>query len=153
MTEQRSQIPDELAGYRLDQALAQMFPEYSRSRLKAWLLGGSVLVDGEVMRPRDRVAGGETVALQAVPEVVVRAAPEAMALDIVFEDDALLVVNKPAGLVVHPGAGNASGTLLNGLLQHAPPLEELPRAGIIHRLDKDTSGLLLVAKSLPVRAC
>lgn len=149
MTEQRTQIPDELAGHRLDQALAQMFPEYSRSRLKAWLLGGSVLVDGKVWRPRDRVAGGETVELQAVPEVVVRAEPEVIPLDVIFEDDALLVVNKPVGLVVHPGAGNMTGTLMNGLLHHVPSLEQLPRAGIIHRLDKDTSGLLLVAKTLP----
>jgi len=149
MTEQRTQIPDELAGQRLDQALAQMFPEYSRSRLKAWLLSGAVLVDGELWRPRDQVAGGETVELQIVPEVAVRAGPEVIPLDVVFEDDALLVVNKPVGLVVHPGAGNMTGTLMNGLLHHAPSLEQLPRAGIIHRLDKDTSGLLLVAKTLP----
>jgi 23S rRNA pseudouridine1911/1915/1917 synthase len=149
MTEQRTQIPAELAGQRLDQALAKMFPEYSRSRLKAWLLSGAVLVDGELWRPRDRVAGGETVELQAVPEVAVRSGPEVMPLDIVFEDDALLVVNKLAGLVVHPGAGNVTGTLMNGLLHHASSLERLPRAGIIHRLDKETSGLLLVAKTLP----
>ncbi|MGI9225549.1 MAG: 23S rRNA pseudouridine(1911/1915/1917) synthase RluD [Woeseiaceae bacterium] len=149
MTEQRSQIPDELAGQRLDQALAQMFPEYSRSRLKAWLLGGSVLVDGRLWRPRDRVSGGETVVVQSVVEVAVRDEAEAIPLDVVFEDDWLLVVNKPAGLVVHPGAGNISGTLMNGLLHHAPSLEQLPRAGIIHRIDKDTSGLLLVAKTLP----
>lgn len=153
MTEHRTQhstrIPDELAGKRLDQALAQMFPEYSRSRLKAWLLDGSVLVDGDVWRPRDRVGGGERVELAIKAEVAVRAAPEPISFDIAFEDDALLVVNKPAGLVVHPGAGNAAGTLMNGLLYHAPLLQELPRAGIIHRLDKDTSGLLLVAKTLP----
>jgi 23S rRNA pseudouridine1911/1915/1917 synthase len=133
----------------LDQALAQVFPEYSRSRLKAWLLNGSVLVDGELWRPRDRVAGGETVELEVVPEVAVRAGAEVIPIDVVFEDDALLVVNKPVGLVVHPGAGNVTGTLMNGLLHHAPSLEQLPRAGIIHRLDKDTSGLLLVAKTLP----
>jgi 23S rRNA pseudouridine1911/1915/1917 synthase len=133
----------------LDQALARMFPDYSRSRLKAWLLDGSVLVDGASWRPRDPVQGGETVVLIVTADVVVRAEPEPMALDIVFEDDDLLVINKPAGLVVHPGAGNASGTLMNGLLAHVPQLESLPRAGIVHRLDKDTSGLLLVAKSLP----
>ena len=153
MTEQHSRhtirIPDELAGQRLDQALARLFPDYSRSRLKAWLLDGAVLVDGIAWRPRDRVQGGETVDLTVTPEAVVRAAPEAMALDVVFEDDDLLVINKPAGLVVHPGAGNVSGTLMNGLLAHAAQLESLPRAGIIHRLDKDTSGLLLVAKTLP----
>ena len=153
MSEQRTQhtarIPDELAGQRLDQALARMFPDYSRSRLKAWLLDGSVLVDGAAWRPRDPVQGGETVVLNVTADVVVRAEPEPMALEIVFEDDDLLVINKPAGLVVHPGAGNASGTLMNGLLAHVPQLESLPRAGIVHRLDKDTSGLLLVAKSLP----
>ncbi|NCF23737.1 MAG: 23S rRNA pseudouridine(1911/1915/1917) synthase RluD [Gammaproteobacteria bacterium] len=153
MTEERTQhtarIPDELAGQRLDQALARMFPDYSRSRLKSWLLDGSVLIDGAARRPRDPVQGGESVVLNVTADVAVRAEPEPMALDVVFEDDDLLVVNKPAGLVVHPGAGNASGTLMNGLLAHAPQLETLPRAGIVHRLDKDTSGLMLVAKSLP----
>jgi 23S rRNA pseudouridine1911/1915/1917 synthase len=136
MTEQRTQhtgqIPDEMAGQRLDQALARMFPDYSRSRLKAWLLDGSVLVDGAQWRPRDRVLGGETVVVTVSADAAVRAEPEPMGLD-----------------VVHPGAGNANGTLMNGLLAHAPQLESLPRAGIVHRLDKDTSGLLLVAKSLP----
>ncbi len=153
MTEQHTQhteaIPEELAGQRLDQALARMFPDYSRSRLKAWLLDGSVLVDGAQWRPRDRVLGGETVVVTVSAEAAVRAEPQPMGLDVVYEDADLLVINKPAGLVVHPGAGNASGTLMNGLLAHAPRLESLPRAGIVHRLDKDTSGLLLVAKSLP----
>ncbi len=153
MTEERNQysarIPDELAGQRLDRALARMFPDYSRSRLKAWLLDGSVLIDGASRRPRDPVQGGETVVLTVTADVAVRAEAEAMTLDVVFEDADLLVVNKPAGLVVHPGAGNVSGTLMNGLLAHASQLESLPRAGIVHRLDKDTSGLLLVAKSLP----
>lgn len=141
-------IPDALAGLRLDQALAQMFPEYSRSRLKAWLVAGSVLVDGESRRPRDRVDGGEKIELHPVAEVAVRSQAEPIRLDIVHEDDSLLVINKPAGLVVHPGAGNPGGTLMNGLLHHAPRLEELPRAGIVHRLDKDTTGLMLVAKTL-----
>jgi 23S rRNA pseudouridine1911/1915/1917 synthase len=141
-------IPDECAGQRLDQALAKLFPEYSRSRLKAWLLGGAIDVDGESPRPRDPVHGGETVALRAEPEVSVSADPEPIALAVVHEDDALMVINKPAGLVVHPGAGNSRGTLMNGLLHHASELQELPRAGIIHRLDKDTSGLLLIAKTL-----
>ena len=148
-TQHTARIPDELAGQRLDQALARMFPDYSRSRLKGWLLDGSVLIDGLARRPRDPVQGGERVVLTITAEAAVRAEPEPMALDLVFEDDDLLVVNKPAGLVVHPGAGNASGTLMNGLLAHAPQLESLPRAGIVHRLDKDTSGLMLVAKSLP----
>ena len=141
-------IPDELAGLRLDQALARMFPEYSRSRLKEWLLSGAISVDGASKRPRDAVIGGETVVLEPQVEVAVEAEPEPIDLDIVYEDDELLVVNKPAGLVVHPGAGNPAGTLMNGLLHHAPALEEVPRAGIIHRIDKDTSGLLLVAKTL-----
>jgi 23S rRNA pseudouridine1911/1915/1917 synthase len=141
-------IPDDFAGLRLDQALARMFPEYSRSRLKEWLLAGAISVEGGPRRPRDAVSGGETVTLQPLAEVSVRAEPEPIALDIAYEDDELLVVNKPAGLVVHPGAGNPAGTLMNGLLHHASSLEEIPRAGIIHRLDKDTSGLLLVGKSL-----
>jgi 23S rRNA pseudouridine1911/1915/1917 synthase len=141
-------IPDDFAGLRLDQALARMFPQYSRSRLKEWLLAGAIIVEGGPRRPRDAVSGGETVTLQPVAEVSVRAEPEAIALDIVHEDDDLLVVNKPAGLVVHPGAGNPAGTLMNGLLHRVQVLEQIPRAGIIHRLDKDTSGLLLVAKSL-----
>lgn len=142
-------IPEELAGQRLDRALAQLFPEYSRSRLKAWLLDGVIVVDGSSPRPRDPVHGGETVTLSAQPEVVVAAAPEPMTLDVVHEDDSLMVINKPAGLVVHPGAGNSSGTLMNGLLNRAPQLEAIPRAGIVHRLDKDTTGLLLIAKTLP----
>ena len=149
MIETTKTIPLELTGQRLDQALAQMFPEYSRSRLKAWLLAGSILVDGDRKRPRDRVDGGENVELSVEPEVEVRASPEPIALDVVFEDDALLLISKPVGLVVHPGAGNPDGTLLNGLLNRVPALEEIPRAGIVHRLDKDTSGLMLVAKTLP----
>jgi len=141
-------IPAEFAGLRLDQALARMFPEYSRSRLKEWFLAGSITVGGGLKRPRDAVSGGEAVTLEPTAEVTVRSEPEPIALDIVFEDEDLLVVNKPAGLVVHPGAGNPAGTLMNGLLHHVAALEEIPRAGIIHRLDKDTSGLLLVAKTL-----
>jgi len=125
-----------------------MFPEYSRSRLKEWLLKGAISVDGASKRPRDAVAGGETVILVPQADSAVRAEPEAIDLDVVYEDDELLVVNKPAGLVVHPGAGNPAGTLMNGLLHRVPDLEEVPRAGIIHRIDKDTSGLLLVAKTL-----
>jgi len=141
-------IPEEFAGLRLDQALAKMFPEYSRSRLKDWFLAGAITVEGGPKKPRDAVSGGETVTLRPQAEVSVAAEPEAIALEIAYEDDDLLVVNKPAGLVVHPGAGNPAGTLMNGLLHHVSALEEIPRAGIIHRLDKDTSGLLLVAKSL-----
>jgi 23S rRNA pseudouridine1911/1915/1917 synthase len=142
-------IPAELAGQRLDQALARLFPEYSRSRLKTWLLAGTLRVDGGSPRPRDPVRGGESVLLLGETEALVPAEPEAMELAVVFEDESLLVVDKPAGLVVHPGAGNPRGTLMNGLLHHAPELEALPRAGIIHRLDKATSGLLLIARTLP----
>ena len=145
---QQKTVPVELSGQRLDQALARMFPEYSRSRLKSWLLQGFITVDERAMRPRDAVNGGESVLLQAQPETSIQSEPEALDLDIIFEDEDCLVVNKPAGLVVHPGAGNPRGTLLNGLLYHVPGLDQLPRAGIIHRLDKDTSGLLLVARTL-----
>jgi len=147
--EQIKPVPEELAGLRLDQALARMFPEYSRSRLKEWLLAGNVSIDGTPKRPRDPVAGGEIVVLRPGTEAVVRAAPEPLEIEVLFEDEHLLIVNKPAGLVVHPGAGNVRGTLMNGLLHHAPALDALPRAGIIHRIDKDTTGLLLVAKTLP----
>lgn len=142
-------IPDEMAGLRLDQALARLFPDYSRSRLKAWLVKGEVLVNGLEMRPRDKVDGGEEVQLAATPEVAVSSVAQPIELNVMYEDESLLVINKEAGLVVHPGAGNPSGTLMNGLLHHAPALEELPRAGIIHRIDKLTTGLLLVAKTLP----
>jgi 23S rRNA pseudouridine1911/1915/1917 synthase len=141
-------VPPELSGQRLDQALARMFPEYSRSRLKSWILQGNVDVDDQQLRPRDPVSGGEQVVLRPQAEVSVTSAPEPLDLEIAYEDDDLLIVNKPAGLVVHPGAGNIRGTLMNGLLHHIPALEELPRAGIVHRLDKDTSGLLLVGKNL-----
>ena len=146
---QISTVPEQLAGLRLDQALARMFPEYSRSRLKEWLLSGAISVDGRSWRPRDAVKGGEVVEFEPQQEPEVRADPEPIMLDIAYEDDQLLVVDKPAGLVVHPGAGNPGGTLMNGLLHHAPQLEAVPRAGIIHRIDKDTTGLLLIAKTLP----
>jgi len=141
-------IPDDLAGLRLDQALARLFPEYSRSRLKSWILDGAVWVDGEVLRPKDNVAGGEFVTVEPASDAIAANRPEPVDLDVVLEDDAFLVVNKPPGLVVHPGAGNPGGTLMNGLLYRFPELSELPRAGIVHRLDKDTSGLLLVGRTL-----
>lgn len=141
-------IPPELDGKRLDQALAELLPEYSRSRLKEWILSGHATLDGGKPAPRTRVQSGQQVNLMAVLEPQQDAAPEAMDLDVVFEDADLLVIDKPAGLVVHPGAGHSSGTLMNGLLHHAPELAALPRCGILHRLDKDTSGLLLVAKSV-----
>lgn len=140
-------IPDELDGKRLDQALASMFPDYSRSRLKEWILAGLVAVDGRQQAPRARVRSGQRVVLTARHEVREVARPEPIELTIVHEDDDVLLVDKPAGLVVHPGAGNTGGTLLNALLHRAPELARLPRCGIIHRLDKDTTGLLLVARS------
>jgi len=144
----QKQIPIDLSGQRLDRALARMFPEFSRSRLKSWILQGLVTVDGREMRPRDAVSGGEQISLTPQAEVSVSSKPEPIQLDIAYEDEDLLIINKPVGLVVHPGVGNTRGTLLNGLLHHVESLEELPRAGIIHRLDKDTSGLLLVGKTL-----
>ena len=150
MTEETSEqtVPPELAGERLDRALARMFPQYSRTRLKDWITRGLVTVDGTARRPRDTLAGGERVRLRPESLPAVTSGPEDIALDIAWEDDALLAVNKPPGLVVHPGAGNLRGTLMNGLLHHVPALADLPRAGIVHRLDKDTSGLLLVGKTL-----
>ena len=141
-------VPLSAAGRRFDQALAEMFPDYSRSRLTAWIKAGAVTLDGASAAPRHLLKGGERVQLEAELEAEVFSEPEAIALDIVHEDESLLVLNKPVGLVVHPGAGNPAGTLLNALLHHAPKLTELPRGGIVHRLDKDTSGLMVVAKTL-----
>ncbi|MCC6302543.1 MAG: 23S rRNA pseudouridine(1911/1915/1917) synthase RluD [Gammaproteobacteria bacterium] len=143
-----AQVPDALAGQRLDRALAELFPEYSRARLQQWMEEGRVSVDGRRPRPRDKARGGERVELLARVERDTAWQAEARALEIVYEDADLLVIDKPAGLVVHPAAGNRAGTLLNALLHHAPELALLPRAGIVHRLDKDTSGLLVVARTL-----
>jgi 23S rRNA pseudouridine1911/1915/1917 synthase len=142
-------IPHEQAGQRLDQALAALLPDYSRSRLKGWIEGGEVRVDGEAMRPRDKVFGGESVLIRAHLPEETRAAPQDIPLVLVHEDKHVFVVDKPAGLVVHPGAGNPDQTLQNALLALDPKLAALPRAGIVHRLDKDTSGLLIVARTLP----
>lgn len=132
---------------RLDRLLAQLLPIYSRSQLQQWIKSGQVKVDGDDWRPRDHISGGEEILIE-IPEVV-EADWEAqpMELDIVFEDDEIIVLNKPVGLVVHPGAGNPDSTLLNALLSHAPQLRALPRAGIVHRLDKNTSGLMVIAKT------
>lgn len=146
-------IPDDLGGLRLDQALARLFPAHSRTRLQAWLSEGRIQVDGRSPDARRKVWGGEQVELVCAPAPELGAElPEDIPLQVVFEDEHLLVINKPAGLVVHPGNGNWSGTLLNALLHHAPALADVPRAGIVHRLDKDTSGLLVVAKTAPVQA-
>jgi len=145
----QAEVPLGAAGRRFDQALAEMFPDYSRSRLSGWIKSGAVTLDGAQAPPRQLLRGGEQVLLQVELAAEVTSEPEAIALDIVHEDEHLLVLNKPAGLVVHPGAGNPAGTLLNALLHHDPLLAELPRGGIVHRLDKDTSGLMVVAKTLP----
>ncbi len=146
-------VPPGLAGVRMDLALAKLFPGYSRNRLQVWLKSGHVLVDGKHLEGSAKTIGGEKIELTAPPAADV-ATPRAqrMALAIVFEDADLIVIDKPVGLIVHPGAGNPDGTLLNGLLAHAPALRQVPRAGIVHRLDKDTSGLLVVAKNLTAQA-
>lgn len=134
-------------GMRLDQALAQSFPQHSRNRLSQWIKQGQVTIEGKSCEPKLKVKGGEQVAIHP-PLAIAQALAQNIPLSIVYEDEALLVINKPAGLVVHPGAGNAEGTLLNALLYHAPQLKHLPRAGIIHRLDKETTGLMVIAKTL-----
>ena len=145
---QEAAVPLSLAGKRFDQALAEMFPDFSRSRLTEWIKSGDALLDGQPARPRAPVRGGETVALNVRTEVETTALAEDIPFELVYEDADVLVVNKPAGLVVHPGAGNPRGTLVNALLHFDPRMNELPRAGIVHRLDKDTSGLMVVARSL-----
>ncbi len=141
-------VGDELAGQRLDKILAQLFSDYSRARLQSWVSDGAVLVDGKQLRSKDKLRGGERIEIQVEREEKVDSQPEAIPLDIVYEDEALLVINKPVGLVVHPAAGNREGTMLNALLHHAPELTLVPRAGIVHRIDKETSGLLVVARTL-----
>ena len=134
-------------GLRLDQALARLLPNYSRNRIKGWIESGRVRLDEALPRPRDPVHEGQIVQVNPNLEVQQHDSPQAIELDVRFEDENLLVINKPPGLVVHPAAGNPSGTLLNALLHHAPDLASLPRAGIVHRLDKDTSGLMVIAKT------
>ena len=144
-------LPPQSAGRRLDQALADALPEYSRTRIKRWIDARQLRVDGRVPRPRDIVAGGERVALDAPDEDAVEPVAQDIALAIAWEDADVIVVDKPAGLVVHPGAGNPDRTLQNALLAHDPALAKLPRAGLVHRLDKDTTGLLIVAKNESAR--
>jgi len=142
-------VPADLAGLRLDQALAKLLPEHSRSRIAAWVRADRVHVAGAPAKPKQKVWGGEQIEVVAIAKPEASAfEPEALDLDIVHEDDAILIIDKPAGLVVHPGSGNWQGTMLNALLHHEPGLAAIPRAGIVHRLDKDTSGLLVVAKTL-----
>ena len=143
-----ARIGTELAGMRLDQALAALFGDYSRSRIQQWVREGRVKLDGQsVCRPREKVFGGERVVLEAQLANQVENRPQAIPLDILYQDSELMIIDKPPGLVVHPAAGNPDGTLQNALLHHDPELARLPRAGIVHRLDKDTSGLLVVARS------
>ena len=143
-----AEIPVEHAGRRLDQVLAELFSDYSRSRLTQWVKAGRVRVDDQLPKPKDRVYGGERVEIHAELEPQGEVEAEAIPLDIVHEDSSLLVLHKPVGLVVHPAAGNRSGTLQNALLHYDPALAALPRSGIVHRLDKDTSGLMVVARTL-----
>ncbi len=141
-------VPLEWAGHRLDRAAALLFPEFSRSQLQKWIKSAQLSCDGQVLKSKECLKGGECLTLIATPAEDHRTEPENIDLDIVYEDEDILVVNKPAGLVVHPGAGNPRHTLVNALLYHCPTLNTLPRAGLIHRLDKDTSGLLVIAKTL-----
>ena len=150
--QQTGSVPAELAGERFDRVAAELFPDFSRSRLARWIREGSLTLDGGDASPSDRLLGGETLALDVELAPVGEVVPQAMELDIVFEDEALLVINKPADLVVHPAAGNPDGTLQNGLLHHDEALAAVPRAGIVHRLDKDTTGVMVVAKTLTAQA-
>ncbi len=147
-----SSVPDDCAGQRFDQALAKMFPDYSRSRLQGWLKDGHILLDGKQVDGKTKVWGGEQVEMapQLLPDELAFV-PQDVPLDILYEDDTLLILDKVAGLVVHPGSGNWDGTVLNGLLYRFPELKHVPRAGIVHRLDKETSGLMVVARTLPAQ--
>ncbi len=141
-------VPDNASGRRFDAVLAELFPEFSRSRLAEWIKSGDARLDGQAVRPRDPVHGGQIASLEVVLETQTHAVAEDIPLDVLYEDADVFVLNKPAGLVVHPGAGNPTGTLVNALLHRDPSLETLPRAGIVHRLDKDTSGVMVVARNL-----
>jgi len=142
-------IPETYRGQRLDRILASLYPDFSRSRLQHWLKQGKISIDGHAnIVAKTKMQGGETIHLQIPEEVQGDWQAQEIPLDVVYEDEAILIINKPVGLVVHPGAGNPDGTLVNALLFHAPELANIPRAGIVHRLDKDTSGLLVVAKQL-----
>ncbi|MDP0589035.1 MAG: 23S rRNA pseudouridine(1911/1915/1917) synthase RluD [Candidatus Endonucleobacter bathymodioli] len=146
--QQTSVVPEDFGGRRFDQIAVDSFPDFSRSKLQAWIKLGVLQVDGKSCKPKDRLVGGERLCLNVEIEERKRWGQEYIPLDIVYEDEDILVINKSSGLVVHPAAGNYSGTLLNGLLYHCHKLASLPRAGIVHRLDKDTSGLMVVAKTL-----
>lgn len=147
-----AEVQPEQMGQRLDQTLAELFPEYSRSRLKTWIEADLVKLNDHIANiPREKVLGGEKIEITVEVEDETRFEPENIPLNIVYEDDDIIVINKPKDLVVHPGAGNPNGTVLNALLYHYPPIAEVPRAGIVHRLDKDTTGLMVVAKTIPAQ--
>ena len=147
-----AEVQPEQMGQRLDQTLAELFPEYSRSRLKTWIEADLVKLNDRITNiPREKVLGGEKIEITVEVEDETRFEPENIPLNIVYEDDDIIVINKPKDLVVHPGAGNPNGTVLNALLYHYPPIAEVPRAGIVHRLDKDTTGLMVVAKTIPAQ--
>ncbi|KIP37781.1 23S rRNA pseudouridine(1911/1915/1917) synthase RluD [Haemophilus influenzae] len=147
-----AEVQPEQMGQRLDQALAELFPEYSRSRLKTWIEADLVKLNDRITNiPREKVFGGERIEIIVEVEDETRFEAENIPLNIVYEDDDIIVINKPKDLVVHPGAGNPNGTVLNALLYHYPPISEVPRAGIVHRLDKDTTGLMVVAKTIPAQ--
>lgn len=146
------EVLDHHSGQRLDHIAAELFNDFSRSRLQSWIKGGQLTVDGMTRKPKDKLLGGEKLTLHAELEAEERWLPQAISLNIVYQDEHIIVINKPAGLVVHPGAGVPDQTLLNGLLHHFPELATIPRAGIVHRLDKETSGLMVVARSLLAHA-
>ena len=143
-----ARVPIQCHGMRLDQVAAELFPDYSRNRLATWIKEGRLTVDGRTVKPREKATASAQVTLMVTDEPVIDWQPQSLPLDIIFEDEHILVVNKPAGVVVHPAAGHADGTLVNALLAHAPELDALPRGGIVHRLDKETSGIMFVARSL-----
>ena len=148
---QNVEIPPDMADVRVDKALSDLLPEYTRSAIQGWIRKGLVTLGGETMKPKYRLSGGELVTIEIPPAETVEAIPQNIDLDIVHEDGHIIVLNKPSGLVVHPGAGNPDGTLMNGLLYHFPELSGLPRAGIVHRLDKDTTRLMVVARGETAR--
>lgn len=149
--QETARVDVDVKGKRIDQVAAQLFPQFSRERIKSWISEGALTVDGNVCKPKLRLKGGEQIELNATIYEHSDDKPEDIPLDIIYEDEHLLVINKPAGLVVHPGAGNWTGTLVNGLLFHDAQLASLPRAGLVHRIDKDTTGLLVVAKTAEVQ--
>ncbi len=149
---EQKEVPIDLAGKRFDHVAAQLFPEYSRARLQTWIKEGALTLNGEALKPKDKVQGGTIAKLYVQLEPEADHQAEDIPIDVVYEDDDILVINKAAGMVVHPAAGNRTGTLLNAILHHAPECAALPRSGIVHRLDKDTTGLMVVAKSLQAHA-